>query len=110
MAFNKDSGLSEEIRKRFRLFFDMPSGGCMIGHIAKAKGMEKGMIDVIVPIAIGLIKKAQKVVGGNLICLDCDNKIYERKYAEHGFVTVCRSPEYVGGNFRIMLYMMPRRK
>ena len=110
ILIDKGTGMDEELRRTFNIVFGQAKGGYIIGHIAKTKGAEKGMIDLIIPMALSAILEAQKVVGGNIVCLDCDSKVLEKKYAAHGFVAFGSSPDYVGKNFKRMFLALPKER
>ena len=110
IRFTEESALDERTRISSNIQLGIPKGAFIIGHFAKTKGTERGMIDVLLEMAKSVIRKAQKFVGGNIICLDCDNKKLEKIYLDHGFKVMGRSPEHIGGNFRRMFLLMRGRE
>ena|GEM_PF-2565460 len=108
ISFTEESGLDENTRAKYNISFDRPKGAYLIGHIAKMKGAKTGMIDVVLPIVKSLIKNVQDIVGGNIICLDCNIKKLQERYVEHGFEILGTSPEFVGKNYKRMFYVMTR--
>jgi hypothetical protein len=110
ILFTEESDLDEKTRLEASIPLNRPKGEYLIGHIAKTKSAEKGMIDIIIPIIKSLIANVQNVVGGNVLCLDTNSKKLMNAYSKHGFSLLGDSPEVVGKRFKRMFCIIQRGK
>lgn len=108
IVFTERSELDEKIRKSLNITFNEPKVAYLIGHLAKIENEESGMIDVLMPRIKSLFVKVQDILGGNIICLDCDIKKLENRYIEHGFTILGKSPDAVGSGFKRMFSVISR--